>query len=242
MEECHLATTQEVSQRIVKLVNCFGPVLVEIMYSNFIHWVYDDSRCDDLRRFDRLLDVNHRGVVGESLLNIMSMLRNISEGAPVSLRIERGKSAKLRVLLGCAADAPDILTPLDANAPFRRSTEKQIGRCCCCWLLLTLFFRRLLSFEIPGGGSIFGGHARTAPRPQKKEKFENQQGRMRRSDRATKGKQPQRLGFQRQVDKLRKTIDDLEQELQDVDLRKERLLAEEYKIRSSTKNWETAWN
>ena len=127
IEDFPVTTAQEESQRNVKLVNCYGPVLVEIMYSNFIYWVYDDSRCDDLRRFDRLLDVNHRGVVGESLLNIMSMLRNISEGAPVSLRIERGKSAKLRVLLGCATDAPDILTPLGANVPFRRSAEKQSG-------------------------------------------------------------------------------------------------------------------
>ena len=49
---------------------------------------------------------------------------------------------------------------------------------------------------------------------------------MRRSDRATKGKQPERLGFQRQVDKSPKTIH-LEQQLRAAVLRKERLLVEE---------------
>ena len=49
---------------------------------------------------------------------------------------------------------------------------------------------------------------------------------MRRSDRATKGKQPQSLGFQRQVKKSPRTIH-LEQQLQAAVLLKEPLLAEE---------------
>ena len=76
-----------------------------------------------------------------------------------------------------------------------------------------------------GRPKTFGDCARTAPSTETR-KYESPQRRMRRSDRATKGKQPQRLGFQRQVENSPRTIQ-LEQQLQAAVLRKEPLLVEE---------------